>query len=61
MNRAMFVLGAAALTILAGCTIIRKSLDSIIESRKPVPAVEISLLRVHHPEGVADGRINVIP
>ena len=61
MNRAIFALGTLALTILAGCTTIRKSLDSIIESRKPVPAMQVSLLRAHRPEGVADGRINDIP
>ena len=61
MNRAIFALGIATLTILAGCTTIRKSLDSVIESRKSVPSIELALLRVHRPEGVADGRINVIP
>ncbi|MBT3351630.1 MAG: hypothetical protein HOC91_11635 [Nitrospinaceae bacterium] len=60
MSRAIIALGAVALTILAGCTTMRKSLDSVIESRKPVPAIETSLLRIHRPEGVADGSFNVI-
>jgi len=58
MMRTVFALGIIALTVLSGCTTMRKMLDTIIESREPAQNRQIVLLRSGQPGDKDYGRAN---
>ncbi len=60
MIRSILVLGILALTLLNGCTTMRKTMDSMIESRKPARKFQVARLNNISPGEISDGRIDDI-
>lgn len=58
MMRPLFAAGIVALTILSGCTTIRKSLDAIIESKPQSLYRQATLLPSGQPGDKDHGRAN---